>query len=72
MEGVVFVLGIIVGSILFYVFCDRKKPSGTFIIDVSDPTKDVCRIEMYDSLNNIWYKDRITLNIKTIGDISQE
>ena len=29
-----FIIGIFVGALLFYVFVDRKKPSGTFVIDL--------------------------------------
>ena len=59
-----FVVGIIVGAILHYVFGARKKPSGTFVIDLTDPAKDVCRLEMDDNLNDIYSKRQITLNVR--------
>lgn len=59
-----FVVGIWVGLLLFYVFGVRKKPSGTFVIDLRDPEKDVCRLEMDDSLNDIYAKKRIILNVR--------
>lgn len=59
-----FVVGIIVGVILYYAFGVRKKPSGTFVIDLRDPEKDVCRLEMDDNLNDIYSKRQITLNVR--------
>lgn len=63
-EMVEFVIGIIVGAILYYAFGVRKKPSGTFVIDLRDPEKDVCRLEMDDNLNDIYSKRQITLNVR--------
>lgn len=65
-----FVIGIIVGLILYYVFGGRKKTSGTFIIDLTDPAKDVCRIELDDSLNDIYSKRQMVLNVKVYEDHS--
>ena len=59
-----FIVGIWVGLLLFYVFGVRKKPSGTFVTDLRDPEKDVCRLEMDDSLNDIYTKKRIILNVR--------
>lgn len=71
MEFVVFVIGLFVGGLMFWLFFDRKKstkPSGTFIIDFSDPVKDVCRIELDESLDNIYTKKEIVLRVKTYED----
>ena len=65
-----FVVGIWVGLLLFYVFGVRKKPSGTFVIDLRDPEKDVCRLEMDDSLNDIYSKKQIILNVRVYEDDS--
>lgn len=65
-----FIIGIFVGALLFYVFVDRKKPSGTFVIDLSDPDKDVCRLDLHEDLNDIYSKKSIMLKIKTITDNS--
>ena len=59
-----FIVGIWVGLLLFYVFGVRKKPSGTFVIDLRDPEKDVCRLEMDDNLNDIYSKKQIILNVR--------
>lgn len=71
MEGVTFVLGIFIGALLFYVFVDRKKPSGTFVINTADPMADVCTFEMDESLNSIYYKKKIMLKVRVIEDNSQ-
>lgn len=67
-----FLIGIFVGGLLYYVFCERKHPSGTFVIDFSDPMKDVCKLELDEDINDIYLKKQIILNVKTYGDISQE
>ena len=65
-----FIVGVWVGLLLFYVFGVRKKPSGTFVIDLRDPEKDVCRLEMDDSLNDIYSKKQIILNVRVYEDDS--
>lgn len=59
-----FVIGIIVGLILYYVFGERKKASGSFVIDMTDPEKDICRFEIDESLNEIYSKKYILLKVK--------
>lgn len=59
-----FVVGIVVGLLLYYVFGSRKKPSGTFVMDLTNPEKDVCRLEMDDNLNDIYSKKQIILNVR--------
>lgn len=65
-----FMVGIWVGLLLYYIFGVRKKPSGTFVIDLRDPEKDVCRLEMDDSLNDIYSKKQIVLNVRVYEDDS--
>ena len=64
------IVGIWVGLLLYYIFGVRKKPSGTFVIDLRDPEKDVCRLEMDDSLNDIYSKKQIVLNVRVYEDDS--
>ena len=69
-----FLIGLFVG-LLFCYLCDwiadkNKRPSGTFIIDFRDPEKDVCKLELEESLDDIYEKSEITLRVKTF-DISQ-
>lgn len=66
-----FLIGIFVGALLYYVFGKRRdKPSGTFVIDLTDPTKDVCNLELSENLNDIYMKKQIILNIKIYEDNS--
>ena len=65
-----FIVGIWVGLLLYYIFGMRKKPSGTFVIDLRDPEKDVCRLEMDDNLNDIYSKKQIILNVRVYEDDS--
>lgn len=67
-----FVIGIFVGGLLYWLFANHKKPSGTFVIDFSDPLKDICRLELEEDINRIWEKKRIILNVKTFGDTSSQ
>ena len=67
----VFLAGIIVGGVISYFEVkNATKPSGTFVIDLSDPMKDVCRFEMDDSLDAIYSKKRIVLKVKTYAEFS--
>lgn len=66
-----FAIGLVVGS-AFAVFVLHKKSSGAFVIDFSDPAKDVCRLELSENLNSIYLKKQILLNVVTNDDISQE
>lgn len=66
-----FVIGILIGGLLYWLFLDYEKPSGTFVIDLSDPMKDVCRLELDDDINSIYEKKHIKLRVRTYGD-SQE
>lgn len=66
-----FVIGIFVGALLYYVFGERKKSSGTFVIDFSDPAKDVCRMELDESLDSIYSKKRVIFKVKTCESPSQ-
>ena len=65
-----FVIGIFVGAFLFWVLVERKKASGSFIVDLNDPMEETFRIEMYDSLGEICNKKQIFLNVKIITDDS--
>lgn len=66
-----FVIGILIGGLLYWLFLDYEKPAGTFVIDLSDPMKDVCRLELDEDINSIYEKKHIKLRVRTYGD-SQE
>lgn len=58
-------IGVIFGGVITYLTVNRnKKPSGSFVIDISDPMKDICRLELEESLESIYSKDQIILNVK--------
>ena len=60
-----FVIGIVAGIIVSYIFFQfaKRKPSGTFVIDLSDPMKDVCKLELEEDLETIYKKKQMILNI---------
>lgn len=66
-----FLIGLIVGAVfsglVFYLISKRRKPSGSFILDFSDPMKDVCRLDLEESLESIYKKKRIILRIETVS-----
>lgn len=63
-----FVIGILVGAFLFWVFAERKVASGSFIVNLSDPMDETFKLEMYDDLGKICSKKQIFLNVKIIDD----
>ena len=68
-----FLIGMIVGAALCLAFfkLNTTKPSATFVIDFTDPIKDVCRFELEEDLDTISAKKRIIVDVKTLG-ISQQ
>lgn len=62
-----FLIGIIVGALLCFAFVEVKKPSGSFTIDLSDSAKDVCTLNLYEDINDIYRKKQIVLKVKTIS-----
>lgn len=69
-----FVIGIFVGALLCWLFVDvrkKPKPSGSFIIDVSNPEDETFRLEWDDSISEIYSKKYVILKIKVLED-SQE
>lgn len=64
-------IGIFIGGLLYWLFIDRKKASGVFTIDLSNPMNDeVCGLTLYEGLNEISMKKRIIIDIKTKFDNS--
>lgn len=59
--------GIIGVGLCEFIIYKRKRSAGTFIIDFSDPMKDICRLELDESIDEIYTKKQITLKIKTIS-----
>lgn len=71
MNAVMFIVGIFVGVALYYISAERKAISGEFIIDFSDPMKDVCTFVLHEDINIIYEKKQILLDVKAYGADSQ-
>lgn len=66
-----FVIGIFLGGLLFWLFFERKKSSGTFIIDLGSVNeKEAIRLDFSEGLNSISTKKSIVLNVKVLDDDS--
>lgn len=66
-----FIIGVFIGGLLYWLFIDRKKASGVFTIDLSDPMNDdICGFTLYENLNDLSMKKRMIIDIKTIFDDS--
>ena len=70
-----FILGLLAGLFLgaitaVVLFSKTEKQSGTFVIDFSDPAKDVCRLELETDINELYSKKHMVLAIKTYGENS--
>lgn len=72
MEYLIFiVIGMILGGgVTYFIVHKEVKPSATFIIDLTDPMKDICKFELEESLETIYSKKQIIVNVKTYGDIT--
>ena len=70
MDLLIFVIGVIVGWISYYLLNDHKDAAGTFVMDFTDPMKDVCRIELDDDMNTLYSKKYIVLKVKVYEDNS--
>lgn len=64
-------IGMIASTLIFMIFLKSKKKSGTFIIDFTDPMKDVCRLELEEDINDLCKKKQIILKVISFG-ISQQ
>lgn len=59
-----FIVGVLIGLTVFVISkCKRPKTSGAFVMDFTDPLKDVCRLELAEDLNSIYTKQYITLQV---------
>ena len=65
-----FLIGVFVGVLTAYIiYClskKKQKVSGTFVINAADPEKDVCTFEFDESLNDIYTKKQILLNVRVV------
>jgi hypothetical protein len=67
-----FLIGIFVGGLLFWLFVDRKKPSGKVIIDFRDIAETPLTLKFDEHIDDIYRKKSILLNVVTYDYESQE
>ena len=60
---VIFVIGFTLGWLV-----GLPKPSGSFQINHSDPTKDLCTLELEQDLDKIEAKKTMTLRVRVIKE----
>lgn len=72
MNLVIFCVGILVGGFLFWLFADRKKPSGTLVIDFRDVADEPINLKLSEHIDDIWGKKSILLKVETHDFESQE
>ena len=60
-----FVIGIFVGGLLFWLFVDRKKPSGKIIIDFRDTAERMLTLRLSEHIDDIYRKKSILLTVET-------
>ena len=65
-----FVIGILAGVFVSWVFVvlNKQKPSGSFIFDMTNPEEEPCRLELDDSISEIYNKKYVILQIKVLED----
>lgn len=67
-----FILGLIIGVVVMCFFNRPQEPSGTFVMDFSNPDDEFCKLVMDEDLNSIYTKKRITLRVDAKDFDSQE
>lgn len=67
-----FILGVIVGVVIMYFYRRPQKPSGTFVMDFSNPDEEFCKLVMDEDLNSIYTKKEIILRVDAKDFDSQE
>lgn len=67
-----FLIGILVGGLLFWLFVDRKKPSGKIIIDFRDVAETPLTLKLDEHIDDIYTKKSILLEVETHDYESQE
>ena len=72
MEGLLmFMFGVAAGLSLTMIFKLTRSTTGKFLIDSSDPEKDVFRLDL-DKLEDVYKKKVIELKIVRNADLSHE
>lgn len=66
-----FVFGVLVGALAAWLLIDvlhKPKPSGSFIFDMANPEEEPCRLEMDDSISELYHKKYVVLQVKVLED----
>lgn len=59
-----FIVGILIGALLYWLFVDRKKVSGALVFTIDNPESDeFVNVEFYEDLNDIYSKKNILLKV---------
>ena len=59
-----FIVGVLIGALLYWLFMDRKKVSGTLVFTMDNPESDeFVNVEFYEDLNDIYSKKNILLKV---------
>lgn len=61
---IAYLLGCLNAVLFVYLYNKMRKPSGTFIMDFSNPEDEFCRLVMDEDLNSIYTKKEIILRIE--------
>lgn len=68
---ILFLIGVIAGSVVTYILASFKQVHGILMIDQSDQEKDIYRI-CINKLNDIPKKKRLILRVDPNADLSQD
>lgn len=68
----VYLLGCLNAVLFVWIHNKSRKPSGTFVMDFSNPDEEFCKLVMDEDLNSIYTKKEIILRIDTKDFNSQE
>lgn len=67
-----FILGLIVGVVIMHFYRRPPQPSGTFVMDFSNPDEEFCKLVMDEDLNSIYTKKSIILRVDAKDFNSQD
>lgn len=60
---IAYLLGCLNAILFVHIYNNMRKPSGTFIMDFSNPEEEFCKLVMDEDLNSIYTKKSIILRI---------
>lgn len=66
-----FLLGVAIGSLIVNLIWSHQKTSGTLKVDLSNPEKDIYRLEV-DDLDSLSEKKLVVFKVDKTADLSQK